>query len=154
MDKNIYEVLMEEHKEAKSLLEKLASSTAQQDAEMRREKGPELAIELITHHEAESATLYDRLMEFDDMRSHVAEHQSEHDEANDELRSLLDIDVEDSDWLDKLKEIKKAVEHHVEDEENKLFPEAKKHLNEDEAKKMAGKFKQEQERRKEQMQAA
>ncbi|MGH8428315.1 MAG: hemerythrin domain-containing protein [Gammaproteobacteria bacterium] len=154
MDKDIYEVLMEEHKEAKSLLEKLASSTAQQDAEMRREKGRKLALELITHDEAESATLYDRLMEFDDMRDHVAEHQSEHEEANDELRSLLDIDVEDSEWLDKLKEIKKAVEHHVEDEENKLFPEAKKHLSEDEAKKMARKFKQEQDRRKEQMQAA
>ena len=154
MENDIYEILMEEHREAKSLLEKLASSSARQDAGMRREKGRKLAIELISHHESESATLYDRLMEFDGMRDHVEEHQSEHEEANEELRSLLEIDVEDSDWLEKLKKIKKAVEHHIEDEENELFPEAQKHLGPDEAQALGKKFKQEQERRKEKIQKA
>lgn len=153
MAKTIYEVLSKEHAEAKELLDQLASSSAN-DTRMRRVKGAQVAIELISHNEAESQALYQRLMDFEEMRDHVEEHQDEHEEANKELSSFLDMDVKDAGWLEKLKEIKQAIEHHIEDEEGKLFPEAQKHLDKAEAEELAERFDEEKFLRKELLKAA
>ncbi|MGH8162311.1 MAG: hemerythrin domain-containing protein [Gammaproteobacteria bacterium] len=153
MADTIYDVLKKEHDEAKEILEKLVA-TSTDDAKTRRDVGGKLIAELISHHEAESQTLYQRLMDFEDLRDHVEEHQDEHEEANKELRALLDVDVEEAAWLERLKEIKEAVEHHIEDEEERLFPEAREHLDESEAEELAGQFEEEQTRRKELLKVA
>lgn len=153
MAKTIYEVLSEEHEEARKILEELAG-TSENEGGKRRKLGSQVATALISHNEAESQTLYQRLLDFDELREQVEAHQDEHEEANEELRLLLDMDVEDSDWLDKLKEIKQAVEQHIEDEEEVLFPEAKRHLEVSEAEELAERFNEEQSRRKEGLKAA
>ncbi|HET6654861.1 MAG TPA: hemerythrin domain-containing protein, partial [Gammaproteobacteria bacterium] len=124
------------------------------DVKKRHKKGHMVAIELITHHEAESKCFYKRLEKFDQLRSHIAEHQQEHEEANEELKQWMKIDPGEPEWETMLQKIKKAIDHHIEDEENVLFPKVKELLSEDEAKQIADEFQQEQDSRKEHMKAA
>jgi hypothetical protein len=154
MAREIYDILKEQHDEARKLLDQLAASSADANGvKLRREEGTKVAIELITHHEAESRTLYQRLMDFNDIRDHVEEHQGEHEEANAALKELLDTDLEDETWLEQLKEIKGDVEHHIEDEEESLFPEARERLDQAEAEEIGEKFIEVQDERKQKLKA-
>ncbi|HET7371034.1 MAG TPA: hemerythrin domain-containing protein [Gammaproteobacteria bacterium] len=153
MAKDIYEVLHKEHKEARKILDKL-TSTDEEDVKKRREKCHTVAIELITHHEAESKCFYKRLEQYDELKGHIAEHQQEHEEANAELKQWMQVDPSSPEWMNMLQKIKKAVDHHIEDEENELFPRVKELLSEDQAKEIADEFQAEQDSRKEHMKAA
>jgi hypothetical protein len=136
MTKTIYEVLTQQHEEAITLLDQLAASTTD-DARLRREKGHKVAIALIVHHAGESATLHERLSEFDELADRLAEHQEEHEEADEALNALLQTDVGDASWIKQLKEIKRHLEEHIADEEENLFPEARDRLDEEEAAQLA-----------------
>lgn len=151
MAKDIYAVLSDAHAAAKKLLDKLAQSP-QEDARLRRDKGIEVAAELISRNEAESGVLYRRLMKFDDLRGHVERHQSEYREANWELRYLMRMDVEDSACLGQ--KIRAVIEERIADTEGWPFSRARRHRDDHEAKALAEEFKREQARQKESLKAA
>ncbi|MDN5864252.1 MAG: hemerythrin domain-containing protein [Gammaproteobacteria bacterium] len=146
MAETIYRILRREHDEARETLRQLADSTTE-DAQMRRDKATDMAIDLISHNEAEAQILYQRLMKFEDLREDVEEHLAEHEEANEELRALLDMDAADEQWIESLKELKRAIEQHIEYEEEDLFFEAKYYIEEEEAEKLAVRYEAEQSRR-------
>ncbi|MGH8273282.1 MAG: hemerythrin domain-containing protein [Gammaproteobacteria bacterium] len=156
LNDDIYEVLTRQHGEAKEMLDSLSRTSAEsaEDVRKRQTTSHRLVAELISHNEAESLTLYKRLLEFEDIRNRVEEHRREHETVDTELQGLLNVNVEDDAWLEKLLEIKKAVERHIEDEENRLFPEARKLLDRGEAKAFVGKYTYLQDLRKNLMQPA
>ncbi|HET7587138.1 MAG TPA: hemerythrin domain-containing protein [Gammaproteobacteria bacterium] len=153
MAKDIYEVLKKVHSEAREILDKLVDSD-ESDEKMRREKGHLVAIEVIAHHEAESKCFYKRLEKYDGIKNHIREHQQEHEQANEMLREWMQIEPTDAQWLPMLKDIKKELEHHIEDEENELFPQAQELLSEDQAEKIAEEFQHEMHDREEHLKAA
>ncbi|HET6725008.1 MAG TPA: hemerythrin domain-containing protein [Gammaproteobacteria bacterium] len=153
MAKDIYDVLKKVHSEAREILDKLVSSD-ESDTGMRREKGHKVAIEVIAHHEAESKCFYKRLEKFDEVSDKIAEHQEEHEEANEQLREWMKLEPTDSEWMTKLKNIKQELEHHIEDEENVLFPQAQELLSEEQAEKIAEEFQREMHDREEHLEAA
>lgn len=146
MFESIYEILTGEHDEARQILERLAESSPA-DTEMRREQGAGVAIDLISHNEAESRILYARLLEFDALHDEVNVLLLEMEELNEKLRVLLGMDVEDGEWLVQLLEIKEDVECHIRDEETRLFPKAKRYLDQAESEELADWFIPEQFRR-------
>ncbi|MGH8160703.1 MAG: hemerythrin domain-containing protein [Gammaproteobacteria bacterium] len=156
LNDDIYDVLTRQHGEVKEMLESLSRSSAEsaEDARKRQTMSRRLAAELVSHNRAESQTLYKRLLEFEDIRDQVEEHRREHDAVNTQLQGLLNVNVEDDAWPEKLLEIKNAVERHIEDEENRLFPEARKRLDHREAKEFVGKYTYLQDLRKNLMQPA
>ncbi|HET8551910.1 MAG TPA: hemerythrin domain-containing protein [Gammaproteobacteria bacterium] len=153
MAKDIYEVLKKVHSEARKILDKLESSD-ESDEKMRREKGHTVAVEVIAHHEAESKCFYKRLEKYDEVRDKIREHQQEHEQANEGLRQWMKMDPTDSQWMRTLKKLKQELVHHIEDEENVLFPQAQKLLTEDQAEKIAEEFQHEMHDREEHLKAA
>lgn len=68
----------------------------------------------------------------------IVEHGiEEHEEAKGLLKELDKMDTGNSQWMPKFKELKDSVEHHVEEEEEKLFPKTKKTLSDNEEKEAA-----------------
>ena len=56
----------------------------------------------------------------------------EHQEAKQLLSELENLKTDDTKWMSKFEELKKSVEHHVQEEETKVFPKTKKALSNEE----------------------
>lgn len=149
-EQGIFDTLIKEHREAADLLEKL-EQTDSEDHEARQSLLRELSTALVSHNEAESRTLYESLTRFNEMTDSVREHQQEHDEVNSMLAKLVQMDTDDEQWPSKLKTIHENVEHHVDDEENELFPQARKLLDKEEVNDLQDRFEQEKEKAKSNM---
>lgn len=136
------------------MFEELFGRLASAQMPERRKFALRLAVELISHNEAESRTLYKRLRRFEHLRGDVERHQREHERTNARLMSLVDGSGDDAEWLQKFTEARAGVEEHVADEEGRLFPRAKKLLDTREAKVLAEQFTYLQDLRKNLMQPA
>lgn len=152
MANTIFEILKHQHDDAKEALEKLASLSEEYVA-VRRENEIHAAIELISHGDAESRVLYRRLMDFAELRDHVEAHHDEHEKTNARLAALFHMDVTGPRWRADVEEVKETIERHVENEEKTLFPLARQHLDEQEARLLGERFEKEQSRRKEELRA-
>ncbi|WP_414469098.1 hemerythrin domain-containing protein [Methanobacterium sp. ACI-7] len=67
----------------------------------------------------------------------------EHNEAKGLIKELDKPHVNSKEFMPKLKELKNAVEHHIQEEENKLFPKNQKTLEEDEEEQIATQIEEE-----------
>lgn len=121
---DVFELLEKDHEKVKGLLAKLAA-TSDGAAKSREGLFKELATELALHSKAEEMIVYPRLKEFDELRDMVMEGIDEHQEAEQLLGELADLAKDDPQWGGKLKELTQALEHHVKEEEDELFPEAR-----------------------------
>jgi len=127
---DVFELLEADHEKVKSLFAKLADTT---DGGARRQSlFKELATELALHTKAEETLVYPRLKELDELRDMVEEGIAEHQQAEQLLAELADMSKDDRQWLAKCKELQQAVEHHVQEEEDEIFPEARELIAEDE----------------------
>lgn len=139
---DVFELLEKDHEKVSGLLTQLSESS---DNAVKVREGifKELATELALHAKAEETLVYPRLKEFDALRDIVEEGIDEHQEAEQLLEELADMPKNDANWGAKLKELKQAIEHHVREEENELFPEARELIEEDELTELANTVAQE-----------
>lgn len=128
---DVFELLETDHEKVKGLFNKLAESS-ESAVKSRGSLFKELATELALHTKAEETIVYPRLKEVDELRDMVDEGIEEHQEAEHLLEELAGMPTDDKQWVAKLKELKKAVEHHVQEEENELFPAARELIADDE----------------------
>lgn len=78
------------------------------------------------HTRAEEATLYAELMNRRDGELAAFKYSGDHKEAENLLSKLADMDIASSTWLREFEALKNAVEHHLDKEEDELFPLAEK----------------------------
>jgi hemerythrin-like domain-containing protein len=127
-DPTAIELLTEQHREVEELFEQYeAAATAKEKSELFEEIADQLAI----HAKIEEQFFYPavRAKKTEDM---VLEAFVEHISVKRLLADLLDNEPEDPTFDAQMKVLKEQVEHHVEEEENQLFPAAKKVLNREE----------------------
>lgn len=131
---NIFSQLKSEHEELKSLLKKAEDCSEDQRSEILEE----IEKELVPHARGEEKTLYALMKERaeakdkDESLDLVNEAYEEHRVADNLMADLKAMDVSEDTWLAHLKVIKENLEHHIEEEEDDLFPKAKKLLSEEE----------------------
>jgi hypothetical protein len=127
---NILKVISVEHKEIESIFE-LISKTENRDSKKRRLLFERLSNLLISHTSAEEATFYRELAADPKEKFDLLEAKEEHRLAEKLLIELGNIDCGDETWLPKLTVLKENIQHHVQEEESKLFKFAKKHIPEE-----------------------
>lgn len=133
MGEDIFDILVAQNTKAEQTLAALVKIPAQRPAERRR-MGQELARDLIPRIEAEAQVLDKRLAQIDELRDAVARHHAERERIGEAVWRLLNIDPDDPDWAARLSELTRDMKSLFTDEENHLFPEARKWLDKDEAK--------------------
>ena len=131
---HIFEALMKDHEKVKDLLNELVS-LEDTDKESRDDLVKEIRDELIPHARAEESVFYNSLRVLNTDKSVVMHGYQEHMEAEGLLRLLqVEDKVNIGDWKATAKKLKHAVEHHIKDEEEKIFAVARSVLNNEEAK--------------------
>lgn len=134
---NIYDVLKKDHVEIISLLDELL--TLSQDDDYSEVVIKQIEKNLIPHARAEESVFYNSIRAVSDNKD-IMHSFKEHMEAEMLLRNLQMKDKTDMDWKETASKLKKALQHHIEEEEGKIFSEARKIFNEQEAVMMSKAF--------------
>ena len=135
-DARIFQDLKADHDRHRKLLKQLAK-TSEDDGEKREELFEDLRLELQAHAAAEEESLYATMLGKPDLRDEARHSVSEHKEIDDFLGELVEIDFESEEWTEKFEEMKERYLHHIEEEEEEMFPSASEGLTSEEEAKLA-----------------
>ncbi|MBA2406019.1 MAG: hemerythrin domain-containing protein [Bdellovibrionales bacterium] len=134
----IYDILKKEHEEVKTLLSELIALS--DDDEYRFVLVAEIKNALLPHARAEEATLYNTIRAVDADKSIVVHAFKEHMEAESLLRLLEVKDKINFDWKSTAKKLQEALEHHIGEEEGKIFTECRTIFSDAEAESIGDAF--------------
>ena len=136
-----FQKLKKDHKKIKEILGKLKKT--KNGSKNRDELFQKLKEELVPHKKAEETAFYQPLLEKKEAREDALEGIEEH-HVSDMVFKELERNSKDEDrWGAKLSVFKELVEHHIKEEEGKIFKTAGKVFGEDEFKSITKKFEQE-----------
>ena len=132
---NATALLKSQHRKVEALFKKLESGRSDKATVLE-----ELADSLAAHMAIEHEFLYPAAKEVDDEL--VNEAFEEHSLAELALKRLLATDQEDEAFDARVTALKELIEHHVEEEEEELFPKLEKAIDEDALSSMGKSMKQ------------
>ena len=130
---DIYEYLEKDHKKVAKLFS-LYEKTNNQFYKI--EIVDRIIEELSVHATAEEETFYKVLENYTDIFKDIKHSEKEHAEIFLQMKKLMSPQAIDQSYDELVLSLKKLVEHHVDEEENKIFKEAKKVLSDAEAMKI------------------
>jgi iron-sulfur cluster repair protein YtfE (RIC family) len=137
---DLLDTLKEEHEEVSALLKKLVDSSS---ASERKSLLKQIKSALVPHVRAEEKVLYDAIIAVKDKNAQQdgEEGYIEHSLADKTLKDLEKISNATSpEFGAAAKVLKELIEHHVQEEENNVWSDAKKHFSSDERKLMNQKY--------------
>lgn len=137
-DTTIFDSLKQDHDAHRQLLSKLTD--AKGDQERRGKLFEQFAVEVTAHAAAEEETLYATMLARPDLREDAQHSVSEHKEIDDYFEELDGLEVDSPAWDSKFEEMKKRYLHHIDEEEEEMFPDAAKELTAQEEATLAATF--------------
>jgi hemerythrin superfamily protein len=137
-DDRIFEDLKRDHDRQRDLLDRIAQTSG--DSDERRTLFEELRQEVQAHAAAEEESLYATMLSDPDLRDDARHSVSEHKEVDDMLGELVEMDMASGGWLTKFKTMRDRYLHHIEEEEEEMFPAASKDLDDATKAKLAAIF--------------
>jgi len=123
----IYAALKADHDRHRDLIARI-EDTGRNDKE-RRALFEEFRKELQAHAAAEEEALYSVMLANPDLRDEARHSVSEHKEVDDLLGELVEKDTSSLFWMGKFKTMRDRYLHHIEEEEEEMFPAATKELS-------------------------
>lgn len=112
----------------------------------REELFQKLRKELVPHMKAEESTFYPALLVKKEAREDAMEGMEEHHVSDMVLKELVSMSMGEDQWGAKMGVFKEIVEHHIKDEEKKVFKSAEKALGHDEIQNIMKQFEQEKQK--------
>jgi hypothetical protein len=131
---DIYNYLKKDHRKVSDLMEQVLAARS---LERREELLEEITEELTLHAETEQATFYAALENEEEIEEKIEDAEDDHEEIKQFLAKLSSMSAESPKWMELFGELKHAVEHHVKDEETRIFDKARQVLNDDEVEQLA-----------------
>jgi len=135
----IFDLLTEDHNKVKGLLAQL-QETGDGAGKTRDKLFAEIKKDLDIHAEFEEQVFYPKARAATGMDDVIEDGLEEHSEAKELLSKLKTMNSTSAEWLDTVEELTEAVEHHAMDEEKKLFPKARKIMDDADAQSMAEEY--------------
>ncbi len=137
-----FQLLKKDHKEVKGILGQL-KETKESAPKKREELFQKLREELVPHMKAEESTFYPPLLAKKEAREDAMEGMEEHHVSEMVLQELETMQKGEDQWGAKMAVFKELVEHHIKDEQSKVFKSAEKALDHDEFQNIMKQFEQE-----------
>ena len=139
-DRSIFDRLKQDHDAHRQLFDKMADAKDEPD---RLEKlFEQFKVEVTAHAAAEEETLYATMLARPDLREDAQHSVSEHKEIDDYLEELEELSFNGEEWNRVFAQLKKRYLHHIEEEEEEMFPDAARELTAEEEQKLAARFTQ------------
>ncbi|BBD01541.1 MULTISPECIES: hemerythrin domain-containing protein [Sphingobium] len=139
-DATIFDRLKQDHDAHRQLFAKMAEADREKDEERLEKLFEQFKVEVSAHAAAEEETLYATMLARPDLREDAQHSVSEHKEIDDYLEELDDLKFNGEAWRKKFAEMKKRYLHHIDEEEEEMFPDAAKELTAAEEEKLGKLF--------------
>jgi hypothetical protein len=123
---DIFKALLLSHQRQRNHCAQLLSAIG--DPEGRRQAFHQLKTEMAAHETAEERAFYVPLIEHDDTVDEARHAIAEHHEMDEMVEDLEETDEGSAEYLEMVGKLVHKVEHHLNEEEQKFFPEARKVL--------------------------
>jgi hemerythrin superfamily protein len=133
----IFRELAKEHGEVTVLMKRISATS---DVDIRSEVFPVLRKELLSHAKAEEREFYPAMENLEECRLLVEQAKLDHKEIEAMIEELNAMNYADATWGEQFLRLERAVEAHVEMEENELFPKAKDSLAKDQLDEMERRY--------------
>ncbi|MEX2495893.1 MAG: hemerythrin domain-containing protein [Woeseia sp.] len=141
---SIYELLHQDHDKVKKALTRILD-TSDGAAKTREKLFSEIKQDLEIHTRFEEEVFYPQFRDAkgdEEAEDAVDDALDEHAEAKGMLEKLSSMDKSSDEFLETLDELKQALEHHISDEEEEMFPEAREALDDEKAREMGDRYEQ------------
>ena len=138
-----FQMLKKDHVEVKGMLGQLIET---KESKKRDELFQKLKEELVPHMKAEEITFYQPLLAKKEAREDALEGVEEHHVSEMVFKELEKTPKGEDRWGAKMSVFKELLEHHIQDEESKVFKSAEKALDNDEIQNIMEKFDKEKQK--------
>lgn len=125
-ESKIFARLKADHDKHRELLDQIAAT--QGDSEDRRTLFEAFRIEVTAHAASEELSLYATMLGKPDLREDAQHSTSEHKEIDGMLTELYEMDFASTGWLTRFKSMQHRYLHHIDEEEDEMFPAAEEGL--------------------------
>ena len=119
-------LLKQDHDKVKRMLQQLGG---EQDDAARSDLFAELVKELTVHENIEEELFYPALKQKPEAKQDVLEAFEEHHLVDEVMSELEDTPIDSVEWKAKFQVMTEQLEHHIQEEETKLFDEARRALD-------------------------
>ena len=142
----IFARLKADHDRHRELLDRIDATHG--DSAERRDLFEAFRIDVTAHAASEEMSLYATMLANPDLRDEAQHSVAEHKEIEDYLTELFEMDFASSGWLTRFRTMKHRYLHHIDEEEEEMFPAAEKELSDDRKKELIRIFEKEKPREK------
>jgi iron-sulfur cluster repair protein YtfE (RIC family) len=142
-----FTLLKKDHEKVSGILEKL-DATTERGIKTREELFAQLKNELDIHAQIEEQILYPVLKELKETHEITLEAFEEHAVVKQLLSELETLPKDDETWGAKLTVLKENVEHHVEEEEDEMFKDARKVLGKEQLEELGARLQEAKQQKK------
>jgi len=126
---NALELLKEDHEKVATLFDQVKETESEHEHWKLFEQ---IKTELEVHTHIEETIFYPKIQQYEELKDMVLEALEEHKQVKTLIREIAGL-AQESEKLDaKLKVMSENVEHHVDEEENEMFPKVEKVMSKDE----------------------
>lgn len=132
----IFADLRADHDRHRDLLSRIADAKGEERSRLFEQ----FRVEVTAHAAAEEESLYATMLAKPDLRDDARHSVSEHKEIDDFFGELADLDSDGDDWMEKFGEMRHRYEHHIDEEEEEMFPAAAGDLSDEETARLAKVF--------------
>ena len=133
-------MLKDNHEKVKKILEDL-DSTTERGVKTRQELFAKVKQELTVHESIEEEIFYPALKEHPKAKELVLEAYEEHHVVDTIMAEIASVPFEDEKWGAKLTVMKENVEHHIEEEEDEMFKQARQVFSKEELEELGERMK-------------
>jgi hemerythrin superfamily protein len=137
----IFARLKADHDRHRELLDRIDATKG--DSAERRDLFEAFRIEVTAHAASEEMSLYATMLANPDLRDEAQHSVAEHKEIEDFLTELYEMDFASSGWLTRFRTMKDRYLHHIDEEEEEMFPAAEKELSDERKKELIRIFEKE-----------
>ena len=128
---DIFDRLKEDHDRHRELIEQICAATGESGD--RKKLFETFKVEVTAHAAAEEESLYATMLARENLRHDAVHSVSEHKEIGDLLQELADADMASESWLNRFKKLQDRYLHHIDEEEEEMFPAAAEGLSDEKA---------------------
>lgn len=133
----IFEDLKQDHDRQRQMLAEISKASGKDE---RRSQFEALRQELQAHAAAEEESLYATMLAMPDLREDARHSVSEHKEVDDFLGELVEKDIASDEWRETFEKMAHRYLHHIDEEEEDMFPTASASLSKEDEDRIAKVF--------------
>jgi hemerythrin superfamily protein len=116
---DILDLIRKDHRQVETLFKEIENTNNNQEL---YDRFNELYKEINLHAKVEEQTFYPAIRESGDHNQLVSGAQKEHDKAKELLEEIASLSPASTEFEQKIRQLKEAIQHHVQEEEKEVFP--------------------------------